>query len=72
MKVRYTGSPGYEFTPSGAAPFAPQPGDVLDLPAELVATLGDDFVPADQPAKKAPKADAPAPADGDTDPAQEG
>lgn len=47
MRVRYTGPAGYIFSPNGADPFVPVPGQVLDLDDALVATLGADFVPAD-------------------------
>lgn len=73
MRVRYTGDAGYVFAPEGVPPFAPDPGDVLDLDEALVASLGGSFEPVEPvkaPAKKsAPKADDPslAPA-GDSDP----
>ncbi|MBK6857951.1 MAG: hypothetical protein IPG97_15765 [Microthrixaceae bacterium] len=76
MKVRYTGDAGYVFAPVGVPPFAPDPGDVLDLDEALVASLGGSFEPvepekAEKPSakKSASKADDPslAPA-GDSDP----
>ncbi len=47
MRVRYTGSAGYVYTPKGADPFVPVPGQVLDLDDALVATLGAEFEPVD-------------------------
>ena len=47
MRVRYTGSAGYVYTPKGADPFEPVPGQVLDLDDALVATLGAEFDPVD-------------------------
>ena len=47
MRVRYTGPAGYIFSPNGADPFVPVPGQVLDLDDALVATLGAEFEPVD-------------------------
>lgn len=75
MRVRYTGDAGYVFAPVGVPPFAPDPGDVLDLDEALVASLGGSFEPvfsafSEPSAKKsAPKAADPSPAPaGDSDP----
>lgn len=60
MRVRYTGLPGYQFFPASGGVLAPKPGDVLDLDAEVVASLGADFVPVvEEKATKAAKASTP-------------
>ena len=41
-KLTYRGNPGYVF-PFSPAPL--NPGDVVDVPDELVESVGDDFAP---------------------------
>lgn len=55
MRVRYTGNPGYIYQPDGFDSFEPTPGQVLDLPDELVATLGAEFEATSGPASKDPE-----------------
>lgn len=57
-KVIYRGNPGYVFAPEGREPFSPVPGETIELPAEVLATLGDEFEPVEKPkAEKADKVD---------------
>ena len=42
-KVIYRGNPGYTFQPVDGPSFTPAPGEVIDLPRDIVDGVGDDF-----------------------------